>query len=274
MNRVPILHNLAMRHDTLARVYVNDLPLFRGTAWGPLSQNAGMNYLLVPGENELRVELLRAPKPAPGVKVEAAPDPDNDIDPRQSVELKIFKPIAHGSHDVEMIHVCRFPDVWKNVDEDDRRLPYHHVDHFDPDVSIGPPAFLSSPPTDFECEGTAELHAAVSELHAAMVAKDVRLLIDLMSLQISEYARAFEGTSGTTVSDQEEAYEELFAEDVVVSPLELGQLHFTPRAGGRVAEVTRFDGKPVYEILSRGNSLKGHSSDPVFTQHQGQWRVM
>jgi hypothetical protein len=274
MNRVPVLHNLAMSHDTLARVYVNDLPLFRGTAWGPISQNAGINYLLVPGENELRVELLRAPKPAPGVKVEAEPDPENDIDPRQSVELKIFKPIAHGSHDVEMIHVCRFPDVWTNVAEADRRIPYHHVAQFDPEVDVAPPAFLSSAPVQFGCEGTPDLHAAVRELHAAMVAKDAQLLIDLMSLQISQYASAFEGTAGTTVTEQEEAYAELFAEDVVTSPLDEGQLHFTPRAGGRVAEVTRLDGRPVFEILNRGDTMMGHASDPVFTQHRGQWRVM
>jgi hypothetical protein len=174
--------------------------------------------------------------------------------------------------DVEMIHSAVFPDLWDDVPPERRRLPYHHVATFRPNVEVYELAFLSAPAVEVPCRGTPELLGAVEEIHRALAAGDKQKLVDLMSLQIEELAMSLEG-NGPTVLQQIEAYDEFFAEPIDVLPLDGAKLHFTSRAGGRVVEVTRIDDQPVIAAVTKSGSFS-HASNPLFTQVDGRWRLM
>lgn len=277
MKREIVTYLLRLGQDTIARVYVNDIPLLDGTSRGQLSSRGGLNDRLIAGENEVRVELLRCP-PAPiGDPPEDPKEAAAHERLRRGFELWIFKarPGTKGQReeDLETILRFHFPDVWDEEDPERRRLPFHHVVRFDPEVDVHRLAYLDAPEDDaIPCEGTRELREVVEALHSALQARDKDRLIELMRLQIHEGAAAFEGT-GPAVATQLEAYDEFFADEVDVLPLAKDQLHFTPRAGGRVVEVTRFDEQPVLAAVTR-NTHMSHTSNPLLTRVDGQWRLM
>src|SRR5262245_52592715 len=61
MAKVPVLFHFAFREGVLARAFVNDLPVQKDWVRRPDSGGGGISNLLVPGVNELRIEILRAP---------------------------------------------------------------------------------------------------------------------------------------------------------------------------------------------------------------------
>lgn len=272
----PIFTNVRLADGVLARVYFNDLPLFQGVEGpGGFSQNGGITHLCVPGENEVAVEILRAP-PLIGGRVEYTPDPRPDMagkDLNQSIEVFVFKRRAVGSPEPDMILHFQFPDVWKNVPVEQRQVPYYYRARFDPDTIVPPLAFLAASPQEVPCEGTRELHDAVRELHAAFEQKSVAAMIDVMDLQMREYTASDPGYPGASRAEQISAFEELFENEIVVAPLVPELLHFTPRAGGRVVHVVRTDFRAVIDVKSVGVA-QGSRFDPVFTFHDGRWRLM
>jgi hypothetical protein len=145
-----------------------------------------------------------------------------------------------------------------------------HVAKFDPEIDVPELAFLSAPMQQIDCEGTADLHDAVRDLHQAFLDADGDRLKDLMKLQIQEYDGAW---FGGTVGEQLKAIDQLVAEQLVVAPLDWQQMHFHARADGRLVHVERLDRQPVFGIQTIGKP-QGHMSDPVFTYHEGRWQLM
>ncbi|HHH10751.1 MAG TPA: hypothetical protein ENK23_01570 [Sorangium sp.] len=271
----PIIANARFREGALGRVFINDLPFFQGYEKDGFSVNSGINHLLVPGDNEVAIELLRAPSPRGG-RLEFTPDPDPKmagIDVNQSVEVTVFRERAPNTGDIEILCQMMFPDIWKDIDEKVRRLPYRHVMTFNPQVSVPELAFLSATPEVIPCEGTRELQTAVRELHQTFVDKDKQRAAAVMKLQMSEYARANGNDHGSSLSEQLSALDTLFAEPLVVAPLQPEQLHFIGRAGGKVVHVERTNGEPVIDVKTIGKP-QGHASDPVFTRLDGRWQLM
>ncbi|MBW2458479.1 MAG: hypothetical protein JRI68_28525 [Deltaproteobacteria bacterium] len=275
MKREIVSYNVNLQQGVAARFYVNDLPLFDQLVEGQRSRNGGLNDRLVPGENELRIELLWAEDSV--VETPAGP-PVDEMDRqareerRKRLSALIFKAAAGGGDELDMIHEAVFPDWWADVEPEHRRLPYHYVATFDPGVDVYELAFLAATPVDVPCQGTAELRALVEDLHQCFVAGDKTKLIDLMSLQLEEFAKAFEG-GGVSMAEQIEAYDEFFDDDFDVLPLEGELLHFTPRSGGRVIEVTRTDDRPVIVAVTRTAGFS-HTSNPLLIHHGGRWRLM
>jgi len=275
MKREIVSYNLNLQQGVAARFYVNDLPLFDRLVEGQRSRNGGLNDRLVPGENELRIELLWADDSV--VQTPAGP-PIDEMDRQARAERRkrlsalIFKTGPTGGDSIAVIHQAIFPDWWAEVEPEQRRLPYHYVATFDPGVDVYELAFLSATPVDVPCTGTAELRTFVEDLHQTFAAGDKAKLIDLMSLQIEEFAKAFEG-GGVSMAEQIEAYDEFFDDDFDILPLDPALLHFTPRAGGRVVEVTRTDDRPVIAAVTRTAGFS-HTSNPLLIQHGGRWRLM
>lgn len=270
----PVFGNFRFAPDTVCRIFLNDIPIFQGFEGDGFSHNGRILHYLVPGENVLALEVLAAPKPRGRLAYEPDPRPQmGDRDLNQTVEITIFKERTPGSGEIEVLYHCMFPDLWQHVPEERRRLPYMHVAHFDAKVRVPELAFLTAPSHDVPCEGTAELRAALEELHAAFESRDPDRLEETMELQMTEFERAYRGAAGSSHGDQREALEELLREQIVVAPLEPAQTHFHPRAGGRIVHVERLDRRPVIDVKTLGKP-QGHASDPVFTHHQGRWRLM
>ena len=195
-------------------------------------------------------------------------------DDNQSVSATIYKSPPEDSgreeDDFDIIYHCFFPDVWQHVLEEDRHLPYMHVAKFKPGVHVEELSFLSAPMQEIPCEGTRELHDALRELHEAIVAGDVPRVKDQMKLQMQEYDVA---NYGGTMKGQQNSVDQMFAEKLVVAPLDWEQMHFHARANGRMVHVERLDRQPILKIQTIGKP-QGHMSDPVFTQHEGRWQLM
>ncbi len=275
LRRQPIFTNVRLREGVRARVYFNDLPLFQGIEGGGFSLNGGITHLLVPGENEVAVEILVAPAPRDG-RLEYTPDPRPDMngfDLNQTIEVFVFKERAPETKEIEIIHHFMFPDLWKDVPEERRQRPFYHRSRFDPGAKIPELAFLSVKPQQIPCAGTPALHEAVRELHGAIVSKNLQATIDAMGLQMREFTASNPADPGTTPAAQIEALEQMFAEEIVVAPLIPEQLHFTPRAGDRVAHVERLDSRPVIDVKTVGVP-QGTRFDPLFTLEDGRWRLM
>lgn len=273
--RQPVYGNFRFYPGTVARVFLNDIPIFQGYVGNGFSQNGRVLHYMVPELNELKLEILAAPKPQGG-RLAFTPDPRPQMagrDPNQSIELTIFKERAPDTGEVEIIHQCMFPDLWERVPAEHRRLPYVHSATFDARVVVPRLAFLAAPSHDVPCEGTTDLRLALEELHAAFTNRDADRLEQLMELQMAEFEAAYDGASGSSLAAQREAIEELVAEPIVVAPLEPAQTHFHARAGGRIVHVERVDRRPVIDVKTIGKP-QGHASDPVFTHHQGRWRLM
>lgn len=264
---------------TVCRVFLNDIPVFQGFEGNGFSHNGGINHFLVPGENELLLEILAAPAPIDG-RLAYEPDPRPQMagkDLNQTVEASVFKEridaAGNRTGEIEIIYQTMFPDLWQHVDEGRRQLPYMHVARFDPGVDVPELTYLGAPFSEVPCEGTPDLHDAVRELHDAFSARDARRLAQLMALQMEEYDRAHHGRAGATRPEQRQAIDELVAEDIVVAPLDWAQMHFHARAHGKLVHVERLDRNPVIDVRTIGKP-QGHMSDPVFTHHDGRWQLM
>ena len=194
-------------------------------------------------------------------------------DLNQTVEVALFKERAPNTGEIEIIYRCMFPDLWKDVPEDRRHMPYMHVVEFEPPTKVVPLKFLSADPQDVPCEGIKPLHDAVTELHEAYVDRDADRLAELMELQMAEFAQSYPGDSSMSEGTQLSAIKDLVREQIVVQDLDWSQMHFHARAGGRVVHVERLDRMPVFDIKTIGIG-QGHASDPVFTHHEGRWRLM
>jgi hypothetical protein len=273
--RQPVYGNFRFYPGTVGRIFLNDLPIFQGYVGNGFSQNSRILHFLVPEENRLELEILAAPKPKGG-RLAYEPDPRPQMqgeDTNQSIEITIFKERAPESGEIDVLYHCMFPDLWKDVPEERRRLPHVHVATFDPRVIVPKLAFLSAARHQVPCEGTAELHQALRDLHDAFQSRDAGRLADEMGLQMAEFETAYDGASGSSLTAQREALDELVGEPIVVEPLDRAQIHFHARAQGRVVHVERVDRRPVIDVKTIGKP-QGHASDPVFTHHQGRWRLM
>jgi len=259
MRHQPIHHTLSVLQDTWARVYVNELPLYKRPFKGPDSVGASINELLVPGENEITIELLGTIATPPG-------EYDKDAIRYRLFEVLKFEPVA-----VREILDLRFPEIFLEAEEPFQRFPYHYRKAFDPGVPIIAPPWQNAPHADFACDGTKELREAVTRVHSAMVDGDADRFLAEVALKLSHGAQAFAGDPDQTVAAKETMIRDFFVEPLSVQPLDFSDLHFHALQGGRVAHVARYDDSPALYAEHRDNPNIGMSTDLLMTQHNGHW---
>ncbi len=258
-----ICYHATTAPDVLLHAYLNDLPIFRGLHHGPETRQGGANHLLVPGENTLTLEVLRAPRPR---STGAAPG-----EPIRFVIFTAADPV-HAPKDVTIIHEVRFSEIIEKMPEAEYE-PYHYTARFELGVPVNPPLYLSSPTTAIDCGGTPELHQVIADLHAALAASDIDQFLDLCSLRNEEYAFAYEGL-GPTVGSLRDVAREFFAFGPIVEPLDPQSLHFESRAFGRVVCVSRADGRAAIEARTRDDDAAVLRVDPWLTRRDGVWRII
>ncbi|MDI1437281.1 hypothetical protein [Polyangium sorediatum] len=257
-----VCYHLTTAPDVLLHAYLNDLPVFRGPHRGPETQQGGANHWLVPGENTLTLDVLRAPRP----RSTGAP-------PGEPIRFVLFTAAdpVHAPKDVTIIHEVRFSEIIERTPEAEHE-PYHYTARFDLGVPVNAPVYLSSPMSDVDCRGTPELHQAIADLHASLAAGDVDRFLDLCSLRNEEYVFAYEGL-GPTVDSLRDVARGFFASGPIVEPLEPDALHFEARALGRVVCVSRADGRSAIEARTRDDEAAVLRVDPWLTRKDGAWRI-
>jgi hypothetical protein len=266
MTRTPIYHSILVKEATWARAYLNDLPIYRAGI-GPNSRSGPINDLLVQGENELTIELLHAPTPfhSPTLKGAVTFMVYESLNPDAPEGVPVKK---------RMIHEVVFPELWESAPAERRRFPFYHRSFFDPGVEIHPPPYLKAPSVSFGCDGTPELRAAVERLHASIADNDVDRFLNEIALKLDHYEQALEGEPNARASYKKDQFRnELFHYRLRPEPLDLRALHFEPRAGGRVAHVTRSDGGYVLAAVAQDDPRRRLQTDLLFTQYAGDWRI-
>ena len=264
MIRTPIFHSIGIKEGVWVRAFLNGLPLYKSAELGPNSRSGPVNDLLVPGENELSIELLHAPTPLYSPTLKGA------------VSLLIYEVTNPDTTPLgkRVIEQAVFPQMWEDVPERFRRFPYFYRARFDPGVAIHRPAYLDAPSVSFDCDGTPELREAVRRVHSAIEQNDVDRFLQEIALKLHHAEKALEGEEWASVAQKSKGFrDELFVHHLIARPLVMDDLHFEPRADGRVAYVTRKDGGFALEAIARGDPKRRLRTDLCFTQYAGDWRV-
>jgi len=258
-HHAPIHHTLSVQTDAWARVYVNELPIYKRGYKGPDSVGASINELLVPGDNEVKIELLQTHAMPPG-------EYDQD-----AIRLRLFEVLSKDPVETRGILDLRFPDIFMEVEQERRRFPYCYKKTFDPGVTVPPPPWRNAPEADFDCSGTPELREAVERLHQAMVSGNVDVFLDEIALKLNHAELAFPGDPDERASAKEALFRDFFREPLQVRSLDFDQLHFHALHGGRVAHVARLDDTPALYAQHAANPNIGMQMDLLMTRHDGRW---
>ena len=250
------------------RIYINDVPLYRSPHVGPDSRSGPLNYLLKPGENELKIEVLKQGRPAEGEYQ------DNAVI-FQVYTVKNMDAPPTEKLDRDILLDVRFPKIMVDTPKRHQHFPLYHRQVFHLDMDLATPKFVAAPETDFDCAGTPELRAAVQRLHDVLEAGDYDALMNELALKFSCDELVHEGDSDrlTGVRIKQWQDELLKYEPRPDEPLDMSMIHFEPRCGGRVAYVTRHDEQFVLNASCRLDPKRRIRTDLLMVQHQGRWRV-
>lgn len=266
---LPIIsHAVGIHEQTWARVYLNDVPLFRSPHFGPDSQSGPINHLLRKGENEVSVELLRV-------------TPDNANGPIQDAfRFQLYTVNNLGAPegvplDKTLICEVRYPQMVETVAPAHRHFPFFYRQTFQVDVALPTPRFFDAPAAVFDCHGLTEQRAAVQYLYGLLERGEHEALLDELSLKFEAMERAFPDEDRMRAASRKREWrEELFAYDPRPDgPLDFAALHFESRRGGQVLHVTRYDERHALEATCAGDPNRQILTDLVMLQHEGRWRV-
>jgi len=251
-----------MHHGTgvATRAMLNDLPFYRGLGQKNLTVSGPANHLLLPGENVLTVEVYPAPRPA------TAPTIEGPVE----FELKLDDATA------ATVHKLAWPDAWAALPVADRIFPFIHTSRFVVDDRLALPVYWDSPPARFGLEGLPGQHEAVREVYRSFVHSDVDAFFDANRLKLEERQRAYPDTGDFAAGTQREKLAGYFGQEWDVRPIDqidLKELVFESRAGGRVAYVTRADGGRAIEAIAANDPSETFAADLFLTQRDGRWRV-
>lgn len=266
---LPIIsHFVYLQHRSWARVYLNDVPVYRSPFMGPESRSGPVNHLLRQGENEITVELLRTSK-QPGY--EQTPDAFafelytvNNLDAPEGTAL-----------DRTLLSDVRYPKIFEDAPERFRRLPLFHRETFTIADPLPLPRFFEAPAAEFDCNGLPEQRQVVVDLHRRLAEGDSEGFLAELSLRFDCDERAYPGEARLGAGAKMQQWrDELFPYDLRPDgPLDLSKVHFEPRCGGRVAHVTRHDDRYVLEAACTRDPNRRLRSDLLMIQHGGRWRV-
>lgn len=236
------------------QVCVNDIPIVRGYARGYECTQTTLNEFLVPGENEITFEIGTCPWEREALWFVVA------VDDQWDQPLLSFVWGAEGQ-----------TTAAESV------LPRAFSRSFIADGFTFEPAFRRSSPAKFGCEGTPEQRELVRRVQEAVEWGQTDALMELLALGHEEIYVSHNRTAGNKPDTQRPEFATFFAMKRRTRPLDMADLHFDSRAGGRVAFVTRADGDPAIESITAepdpGGGVLQIAMDLRMTMVDGQWRL-
>lgn len=250
----PYYYMISLGQRSSVRAWMNDVPFFSHAGERGLNRNGPIVHLLRGGENVFAIEIDRAP-----------------------LESQIFFEVnLEGDHDAPAFYF-EWPREAKHLPPRER-LPFRFEGRFRPPGELFEPAWTRAPAQEVPCAGTWELQEAVRRLHAAVEGRDLDAFASAMALKGAEMARAYPGWAEASMDDMRADMAGFFRTRLRVRPLDLGRLHFVPRADGRLVHVEHLDGGFVIDAISEELGPEGEvsrvSMNPTFTRHDGEWKVI
>jgi hypothetical protein len=239
---------------SMVRAWLNDAPFYRSYAAEGVNRTGPAEHLMVPGENTFAIEIDRAPL-------------NGEVSFELAVDYNHQAPVLYFEWPREASHLPR-----------DQRLPFRWETRFVPPPIDFVPSFLAAPPSPVPCEGTLELLDALRRMHAAVEARDVEGFCREMTFKAAEMERAYPGWPGGSAHEMRKGVAGFFQMDLAVRPLELDDVHFESRAGGRLAHARRTSGGFVIEAISKDVTADGERGrmviDPTFTREGSHFRLI
>lgn len=270
----PLFYVLRVKAETWVRVYVNDLILYKEPPFvgqQGMSDSYALNELLVPGENRISYEVLRAKDRS------MITDPGTRWAFRSELYLQTdtWDPTAtlEGDMKYKVIHAFEFPTIYEEVKEKRfHRTPFFYEATFqNPWADFPEPVWKRAPEAEFDDQGLMEQRAAIEEIVDAIKSRNADAFLDAIALKMDHESSAFDSKAYKT--KQPEAIREFFDMEPTVDDLDWGELHFRPLHGGRVAHLTRLDGGFALDAYCEKEPDRRLRSDFLLTQQSGRWRV-
>jgi hypothetical protein len=254
MELTPFYFMISQGPNAMVRAFLNDVPFYRFYGPEPVNRTGPAIHLLVPGENTFAIEIERA-------------DTANQIFFELSVNWNHKEPAFYFEWPRDAAHLPR-----------DRRVPFRFETRFSPEGNLFQPVWLSAPPVDVPCSGTPELKDALRRLHAAIEARDVNAYCSEFSLKAREQERAYPGWPASSAADMRAGVGDFFRMDLSLRQLELDDIHFELRSGGRLAHARRTSGDFVIDAITLDRTADDEqarlSMDPTFVRHEGRWQLI
>lgn len=261
-------HFVYLQKDTWARVYLNDVPVYRSPHVGPESRSGPVNHFLREGENEITVELLRTTR-QPYLE---------HVDDAFVFELyEVTNLDAPEGTPLERRVRCdvRYPGFLDALLPEHRRLPTSYRANFHIDSPLPRPAFFDAKPAEFDCAGLPEQRDAVRRIFDRLSAGDHEGFLEELSLRFDSDERAYPDEPNMRAGFRKQRWrDDIFPYDPRPDgPLDFAELHFEPRCGGRVAYVTRHDERHVLDVRCANDPKRRIRTDLLMMQDGGRWRV-
>ncbi|MEP7121894.1 MAG: hypothetical protein ABJE95_13320 [Byssovorax sp.] len=260
MTTTPYLMRMYHGTGVAVRASLNDLPFYRGDGQKNVTVTAPANHLLLPGENVLTLEVYKAPRPADALAIEGP----------VTFTLMVHEPAT------PVVHRIDWPSVWADMPIEERSLPLVHSSRFLADDRLPHPVYWDSPPARFDLRGTPEQHEAVREVYRAFQQGDADRFLEINRFKLEERQRFYPDTPELSTGFQRQDLRADLSREWHVRPLDqinLEELVFESRAGGRVAYVTRADGGSAIEAVAADDPRSTFATDLFLTLRDGRWRV-
>jgi len=275
MTRQPYYFAVHLEEGVIGRAWLNDLPVHKVMTRGPDSMSGGASHMLVPGTNQLALEILALPAapPPPPVAANGGPAEKRVVLLPAGFKVYRIKDASATPIVAEIVVNLDLPADLALKAGEPLEMPLYHTVTFTLPVPVAEPVYWRAPAVDVPCAGTPELVAAVTEVHDALAQLDLRRFLDLISLKHEAFAAAFAGDPVAALDRQRSASERFFGLRPLVKPLDRAKLHFEARAGGRVVHVSGWDDQPVLEAVAEDQPNLALRANLLLTQHDGHWRV-
>ncbi len=260
MTTTPYLLRMYQGTGVAVRALLDDLPFHRGDGQRNVTVSAPANHLLLPGENVLTLEIYKAPRPVEALALEGP------------VTFTLM--VQEG--DTPIVHQVDWPSIYAEVPFEERTLPFVHSSRFLVDDRLPHPIYRDSPPLRFDLQGLPEQRDAVRDFYRTFQERDVDAFLELNRYKIGERQRFYPDNPAYSVAAQRAQLVQDFGHEWHVRPLDqvnLEELMFESRAGGRVAYVTRADGGCAIEAVAADDSRGAFANDLFLTLRDGRWRV-
>jgi hypothetical protein len=259
-----VSYNMFVSAGLRVWVSLNDLPLSHVCVVGSYTVNGGINERLVPGENTITIQVEHTASRNDG--------PEHHGLGTRELRFVLFKAGATDD-EVSVLAEWRLPELFDRVPEERRSLPFHWHERFRLDEDLYRSDVFEKPPSEVPCEGTEALRSVVREIYDVTASGDGQLVRELYRYRAREYDRAFAGHMSRSLLGQLDG-SDVDTSELVLEPLREGELHYRPRAGGRVVEVTRVGGDPVFRVHRKGDPDEGAATDHLLlVEHEGRWRL-
>jgi hypothetical protein len=254
MELTPFYFMISQGPGAMVRAYLNDVPFYRYYGPEPVNRTGPAIHLLMPGENTFAIEIDRA-------------DTANQVFFELNINWNHDSPVFYFEWPREAAHLPR-----------SKRVPFRYEARFTPEGNMFQPMWLSARPVEVPCSGTPELKDALRRLHSAIESRDVDAYCSEFSLKAREQERAYPDWPGSSAADMRQGVGEFFRMKLALQPLELDDVHFELRSGGRLAHARRTGGGFVIDALTlerTGDDEQGRLSlDPTFVRHEGSWKLI